>query len=526
MSVHAYRARRVTVLGGSALAALFAVGSMASAQNQPAQDQPAQGQSAQAPSTQEPVASAPSPATPTSSAAYAASSSALRRRLRKGAVGGSQLPQITVTAPIRKPAPRQVVRRPPPPTVPPVSPAEQLTAKQNGFDASAQQSLHHHRHDIGHDQPRHHRGAAARHQCDGRESAAAGAGRVAGFRGERLAPCPQRPRQCAIPHQRRDAARRRHRLRQRSRHRPDRQHLADHRRAAGRIRHAHGGADRHHDPQRHFQQFGQHQLLRRQPRHDRAELRLWRHFRRELPVERGCARNGKAVIRGLDVFRRRPILLHRQLSADHGGHRKSAADAQRHPRFLAAGKRLRLYVDLRRPLYALKPDRGNRHCKLPDSQRSRRADFFGNHSAGVRTWHFQFSTAQRKPIRANPIRRAGAAAIDQRLRRADFLLHPLQRSALHAGSGWRPPLERHRFGHQPAILRQRHPGRRVLPDQPGAYGSRGLHRQRRTKLGRQYIARAIHSRRRFRWNRSPTTSTSSAGSPASMPRTSGKSPTS
>ncbi len=31
-----------------------------------------------------------------------------------------------------------------------------------------------------------------------------------------LVPCPQRPRQCAIPHQRRDAARRRHRLRQRS----------------------------------------------------------------------------------------------------------------------------------------------------------------------------------------------------------------------------------------------------------------------------------------------------------------------
>ena len=41
---------------------------------------------------------------------------------------------MTVTAPIRKPAPRQVVRRTPPPTVPPVSPAEQLTAKQNGFD--------------------------------------------------------------------------------------------------------------------------------------------------------------------------------------------------------------------------------------------------------------------------------------------------------------------------------------------------------------------------------------------------------
>ena len=53
------------------------------------------------------------------------------------AVGQSQLPQITVTAPPVRHAPRQVVRRaPPPPTVPPVTPAEQLTEKQNGFDAA------------------------------------------------------------------------------------------------------------------------------------------------------------------------------------------------------------------------------------------------------------------------------------------------------------------------------------------------------------------------------------------------------
>ena len=50
MSVHAYRARRLSVLGGSALATLLAVGLTASAQNQPAQDQPAQSQPAQAPS--------------------------------------------------------------------------------------------------------------------------------------------------------------------------------------------------------------------------------------------------------------------------------------------------------------------------------------------------------------------------------------------------------------------------------------------------------------------------------------------
>jgi outer membrane receptor protein involved in Fe transport len=47
-----------------------------------------------------------------------------------------------VTAPKTKPAPRQVVRRgPPPPTVPPLTPAEQLTQKQNGFD-TARSSLY------------------------------------------------------------------------------------------------------------------------------------------------------------------------------------------------------------------------------------------------------------------------------------------------------------------------------------------------------------------------------------------------
>ena len=50
-----------------------------------------------------------------------------------------------------------------------------------------------------------------------------------------------------------------------------------------------------------------------------------------------------------DLFRRRAIFLQRPLSADHGGHRKSDPGAQRHPRLLAAGTGLRLYVELRRP---------------------------------------------------------------------------------------------------------------------------------------------------------------------------------
>ena len=72
----------------------------------------------------------------------------------------------------RKAAPR--AGRPPraaAPTVPPVTPAEQLTAKAKRLRSGAQQSLHDHRHHLRHDQPRHHRGAAARHQRAGRESA-------------------------------------------------------------------------------------------------------------------------------------------------------------------------------------------------------------------------------------------------------------------------------------------------------------------------------------------------------------------
>ena len=207
-----------------------------------------------------------------------------RRRKRSGA--SDQLPQITVTAPVRKPPPRQVVRS----TAAadgaagfrrPNSSPQRTTASTRRAAISTPPSA-----------PRPTRSATTpSRRCrkaptDGRESAAAGARRVAGFRSERLAPRPQRSRQCAIPHQRRHAARRRHRLRQRSRYRLDRQHFAGHRRAAGRIRTAHGGPDRHHDPHRHFQQFRQHQLLRRQPRDDRAELRIWRHVRRQLPRAR------------------------------------------------------------------------------------------------------------------------------------------------------------------------------------------------------------------------------------------------
>ena len=69
------------------------------------------------------------------------------------------------------------------------------------------------RHGSDHNQPQHDRGAARRRQRDGRESTLADARRFAGFRRQRQHPRAQRARQCAIPHQRHHAARRRHRFR-------------------------------------------------------------------------------------------------------------------------------------------------------------------------------------------------------------------------------------------------------------------------------------------------------------------------
>ena len=209
-------------------------------------------------------------------------------------------------------------------------------------------------------------------------------------------------------------------------------------------------------------------------------------FGAELPLEHGSAGNGEAGTASTCFGGVQYFFTGSYLQTTEGIENPLPTLNAIHD-FSSAGKRLRLYVDFRRPLYAPEPDRGNRHQQFPNSQRPRRAAFYGHWRPGVRSRHFQFIEAQREPIRGHPIRRAGAAAIDQRLRRAIVLLHPLRRSALHAGSGWRPAPERHRFRHQPAILYQRRSGRRVVRDQSGAYGSRGLHRQRRTKLGRQYI---------------------------------------
>ena len=102
---------------------------------------------------------------------------------------------------------------------------------------------------------------------------------------------------------------------------------------------------------------------------DHAELRIWRHVRLQLPV--GDAPSNRAI----DLLRRRAIFLHRPLSADPRRHRKSVADAQCHPRLLAAGEGLRLYVDLYRPVDAPDPDHGHFDHQLSDPERARRAAF-------------------------------------------------------------------------------------------------------------------------------------------------------
>jgi outer membrane receptor protein involved in Fe transport len=114
---------RTSIFGAAALLAALAVGATARAQDQPAQNSPVQ-----TPSPQEPPSPAPSvsPPSPQSQPAPAPSPDV------RGS--GTRLPQITVTAPVRKPAPRQAAGPNAPSTVPPVSAAERLIEKGNGFD--------------------------------------------------------------------------------------------------------------------------------------------------------------------------------------------------------------------------------------------------------------------------------------------------------------------------------------------------------------------------------------------------------
>ncbi len=124
MSDRTYRARRTQLVGSAVLLALLTGAPIASAQDQPSPNPPLSAQ----PSQQAPTPPAsPAQASPPAVAAPATPAPPPR--------SGTLLPQINVRAPvIKRPPPRTVARRQP--TVPPVTPAEQLTEKQNGFDAA------------------------------------------------------------------------------------------------------------------------------------------------------------------------------------------------------------------------------------------------------------------------------------------------------------------------------------------------------------------------------------------------------
>jgi len=120
MSVHAYRAHRARVLGGSALLTLLVLGAAANAQDQPSQ--------IQAPQQQAPQQQAPQPQVPQGEPAAPPSPQAGGRT--------GQLPEITVTAPLRKPPTRPVAQRPAPPAPPSAPPTDQATVKNDRFDAA------------------------------------------------------------------------------------------------------------------------------------------------------------------------------------------------------------------------------------------------------------------------------------------------------------------------------------------------------------------------------------------------------
>ena len=124
----------------------------------------------------------------------------------------------------------------------------------------------------------------------------------------------------AISHQWRDAARRPDRLRQHSRRQLDRQPRPGRRRAPGRIRAANGGAGRHHDPRRHFQQQRSSQRLRRQSGNVHADDSIRRHVRQHVSDDNTGSRNPRVAQRGL--LSGRPILLYRTLSANQRRPRK------------------------------------------------------------------------------------------------------------------------------------------------------------------------------------------------------------
>ncbi len=368
MSIHAYRARRLSFLGSSALAALLALGSMASGQEQPAQSQPAQDQPVQSQPAQPqpPATSPPPPATSTPSAAAPATAAPVAPARVGGRAG--QLPQITVTAPPVRRAPPQVVRRTPvsPPTVPPVTPAEQLTAKQNSFDA-ARSSLY---------------------TAIGTTSDTITNDTIQALPQGTNAPVEkvllqapgvsQDSAASGLLHVRNDHANVQFRI--------NGVMLPDGVTGFGSVLDTDligsislitGALPAEYG----MRTVGLVDITTRNDIFNNSgSISYYGGSRGTIEPsfdyggtssarQRGFV-DGKTASRRRGLFRWGAIFHHWQLPADHRGHRKSAADAQCPPRFLIAGKGLRLRLDLHRPLYAPDFDGGNGHQQFPDSRRA------------------------------------------------------------------------------------------------------------------------------------------------------------
>ena len=231
------------------------------------------------------------------------------------AVAQVKLPEVVVRAAKPKPKPAAAAHvRPAPAPAARVAPAPAGyagRAARRQDDRPQPGPQYHLRADgdgADHDQPQHHRGAAAGRERNGREDRAAVSRSYPGFRRRRQFPCAQRARQCADSHQRHHASGRRQRLWHVPRHCLDRQYLPDYRRTAAAIRPAHLRRPRHPDAQRRLQQYRQRRHLRRQPGNVYAKHRIRRHRRTDA------------------------ILCHRPLLREQYRPGKSDAELERHPR--------------------------------------------------------------------------------------------------------------------------------------------------------------------------------------------------
>ncbi len=208
----------------------------------------------------------------------------------------------------------------------------------------------------------------------------------------------------------------------------------DHRRTAGGVRAAYHRPARHHDTERHFQQFRQHRLLRRQSRHHPAELRLRRHYcpPSPHPTERKPA-PGAACIGGLQYF-----VTGHYLQTTEGIENPLPTLNAIHD-FSQQEKGFAYASDLPRPLYALKPDCGDVDSELPDSERSRCTGAAPAHCAPrIGVTGFNSSKLNENQDEDTQF---GVLALQRSVNGFDgqiVLLHPLRQSAFHPGSDRRP----------------------------------------------------------------------------------------